>query len=182
MNAMAENEERFLIELFEKTDGKTAGSISMYDIGSNLGLEKEGARQIAENLMSEGLVEVRSLSGSIALTQEGIEAAENLGAGGAEAGDAAAPLTTAPIIDEAGRETVEALTASLKARAGELELSFDPLAELVADLRTIDAQLASSRPKTAVIRACFESIRKVLQTAGDEEELTKVKQLLGEKR
>ncbi len=173
------DETRFLMELFEKIEGMTAGSTSMYEIGSSIGLEREDARQIAENLMSEGLIEIRTLSGGIAMTEDGIEAARELGAG--KGGDTRSRLPDGPVLDGPGREAVEALSAFLKVHTGELQLAFDPLAELMADLRTIDAQLASPRPKTAVIRACFESIRGVLEATRAGEELARVNQLLGNK-
>ena len=34
--------------------------------------------------------------------------------------------------------------------------------ELMADLKSIDAQLGSSRPKTAIVRACLHSISGVV--------------------
>ena len=173
------DETRFLMELFEKIEGMTAGSTSMYDIGSGIGLDRDAARQVAENLMSEGLIEIRTLSGGVAVTEEGIEAARELGAGEGAGGDSQTRLTDAPILDGPGREAAEALSAFLKAHSRELQLAFDPLAELIADLRTIDAQLASPRPKTAVLRACFESIRGVLTSAGAKEELARVNRLLG---
>jgi hypothetical protein len=172
---------RFLLELYEKIQGMTAESTSMYEIGSGLGLEKDEARQIAENLMSEGLIEIRTLSGGIAITDDGIEAAKSLGAGEGDEADAKARLTDAPILDGPGREAVEAVSAFLKVNVAELELAFDPLAEFMADLRTIDAQLASPRPKTAVIRCCFESVREVLMAKGGETGLARVSRLLGER-
>ncbi|MFP4350812.1 MAG: hypothetical protein ACLFQY_21185 [Desulfococcaceae bacterium] len=174
------NDTRFLMELFQKIKGMTAGSTSMYEIGSGLGLEKEEARQIAENLMSEGLIEIRTLSGGIAITDDGIEAAKSLGAGEGDEADAKARLTDAPILDGPGREAVEALSAFLKVHAGELELAFDPLAEFIADLRTVDAQLASPRPKTAVIRCCFESVREILKAKGADTGLARVNRFLGD--
>jgi len=179
-HSLSDNETRFLMELFQKTRGMTTGSTSMYEVGSGLGLEKDTARQMAENLMSEGLVEIRSLSGGIAVTDDGIEAAKRLGAGEGDNADAKARLTEGPILDGPGREAVEALIAFLKTQAGGLQLPYDPLAELMADLRTVDAQLASPRPKTAVVRSCFESVRTILASAGKTIETGKVNRLLGD--
>ena len=171
---------RFLLELYEKIQGMTAGSTSMYEIGSGMGLEKDEARQIAENLMSEGLIEIRTLSGGIAITEDGIAAAEGLGADKGNEIDAKARLTDGPILDGPGREAVEAVSAFLKVNVADLEPGFDPLAEFIADLRTVDAQLASPRPKTAVIRCCFESVREILKAKGGETGLARVSRLLGD--
>jgi hypothetical protein len=39
--------------------------------------------------------------------------------------------------------------------------------ELMADLKTTEAQLASSRPKTAIIRECLRSVLGVVENAKD---------------
>ena len=61
-----------------------------------------------------------------------------------------------------------------------LRLDFDGLSELMADLKTIDAQLGSSQPKTAIIRECLRSIRGVLEGVGSSDGLAKIRTLLGE--
>jgi hypothetical protein len=61
-----------------------------------------------------------------------------------------------------------------------LGLDFDGLSELMADLKTIDAQLGSSRPKTGIIRECLRSIKAVLEGIGNGDSLVKIRALLGE--
>ena len=61
-----------------------------------------------------------------------------------------------------------------------LSLNFESLSELMADLKTIDAQLSSSRPKTAIIRECLRSLKETLEGLADNESLVKVRSLLGE--
>jgi len=63
---------------------------------------------------------------------------------------------------------------------GNLGLDFEGLSELMADLKTIDAQLSSSRPKTAIIRECLRSLKETLEGLADNESLVKVRSLLGE--
>ena len=50
-----------------------------------------------------------------------------------------------------------------KSMAAESGLAFDHLSELVADLHTLDAQMASPRPKTGIIRETLLSIQSVLE-------------------
>ncbi|WP_373501333.1 hypothetical protein, partial [Desulfococcus sp.] len=83
-----------------------------------------------------------------------------------------------PVIEEAARGGVEAVAAALKAGAGSLGLPFDSLTELVADLRTIDAQMFSPRPKSAILRECFDSIRKSLAKVNLMEQVTQIDRLL----
>jgi len=65
--------QQFLKRLFEQTGGQTSRQISMYDIGAALGWERETALQEAQDLMAAGLVEIRTLSGGIGISAEGIE-------------------------------------------------------------------------------------------------------------
>jgi hypothetical protein len=51
---------------------------------------------------------------------------------------------------------------------------------MMADLKTIDAQLASPNPKTVIIRECFRSIVGLLQSMDNNDTLKSVKTLLGE--
>jgi hypothetical protein len=50
----------------------------------------------------------------------------------------------------------------------------------MADIKSIDAQLGSSRPKTAIIRECLRSIKEVLEDLADSESVVQVRALLGE--
>ncbi len=168
----------FLLELFRQTDGKTSAKASMYDIGAALGMEKQDAKHIAEELMGWNLIEIRTLSGGIAITNDGIEKARQMGATGGTA--AAVGLGNALILDDAAHKAVENVINGLKAEIGKSGLNFETLNELVADIRTVDAQLFSSKPKTAIIRECFRSVKAALEKTGAKECLMQVKNLLGE--
>jgi len=48
----------------------------------------------------------------------------------------------------------------------------------MADLKTIDAQMISPRPKTAIIRECFRSMKVTLEKAGNTGSLEEIDQLL----
>jgi hypothetical protein len=63
---------------------------------------------------------------------------------------------------------------------GNLGLDFEGLSELMADLKTIDAQLGSSRPKSAIIRECLGSLKETLEGLAESESLVKIRGLLGE--
>lgn len=168
---LAPEEQEFLRALNDRLDGDTGGSVSMYGVGENLGMDRAASSRIAENLMGLGLVEIRTLSGAIGITPAG---AERVGTGSGTA----AGMGDGPLLDDSGRPHVESTVAELKCRIGGMGFDFDPLAELVADLQTIDAQLASPRPKTAILRACFQSIADVLSEAGAPEQTTRVRELL----
>jgi hypothetical protein len=61
---------------------------------------------------------------------------------------------------------VEQVAADLKVGLGGFGLAVDGLTELLTDLKTIDVQLTSPCPKTAIVRECFRSVRRLLAKAG----------------
>ncbi len=52
---------QFLIQLFEQTKGDSSVQVSMYDIGDQLGLERDDASAVAQELIGSMLVEIRTL-------------------------------------------------------------------------------------------------------------------------
>jgi hypothetical protein len=168
----------FLGALYDQTDGDSATQVSMYAVGESLGMDRDEASRVTADLMAEGLVEIKALSGAIALSTAGAEAVNTLRDGGAGQG-AVARLGSAAIAATAVVEAVAALAADLKKRVGGLGLDFDTLSELTADLKTIDAQIDSPRPKTAVLRECLQSIQAALATAEAQDLHERIRALTG---
>jgi hypothetical protein len=159
-----ESGERFLIELFNQTKGNPEAKVSMYDVGAVLEMDKNLSSRVAEVLIAWELVEVRTLSGLIGITQEGIEEARRQGGiGGANADGFR--LKDTPVIDDTGCKMIEQFTVGLKSQIGTLAFDFNDMTEMLADLKTIDAQLTSSKPKTGIIRETFHSVRENLKKA-----------------
>jgi hypothetical protein len=154
--------QQFLIQLFEQTSGDPSAQVSMYDVGEGLGLE------------------IRTLSGGIGISTEGANEVKRLTGGVSAADGSPGKLTDQPIMDTNSCRGVEQAAGDLKSKAGNLGLDFDGLSELMADLKTIDAQLGSSRPKTAIIRECLCSLKTVLEDLADNESLVQIRALLGE--
>ncbi len=180
MSELDENGQQYLIQLFEQTNGDTAAQVSMYDVGEGLGMDHDTSAQVAETLIGLQLAEIRTLSGGIGISAEGAAEVKGLMGGAMPTGDTPGRLSDQPIMDASGCQAVEQLTDTLKSQTGNLGLDFDGLSELMADLKTIDAQLGSSRTKTAIIRECLRSIKEVLGTVGNSDILVKVNGLLGE--
>lgn len=171
--------QQFLKRLFEQTGGQTSRQISMYDIGAALGWERETALQEAQDLMAAGLVEIRTLSGGIGISAEGIETVRSALAPAAP--DPSLPrLGSGRIMETTICRAVERVCDGIKAQAGSLDLDFDSLAELVADLKTIADQLGSPRPKTAVVRESLRSIEGVLKSFTANKSLAEVRALIGD--
>ena len=154
--------------------------VSMYDIGETLGLDRTVSLRTAEELIGTGLAEIKTLSGGIGITADGVIEAQQLGASVESRDQTSVCLGDIPILDDTGRGAVERVSNGLKNQIGEKGLNFDQLAEMLADLKSIDAQLVSPNPKTAIIRECFQSIKGVLNEVEDSDGLSMVTALLGE--
>ena len=167
----------FLLELYNQTGGESSVQVSMYDIGTALNLDREATSRAAEELIGWELADIRTLSGGIGISPGGIEKARLL-TGGSNSEERAFTLGDEPVLSDTGRGKIEKITLDLKGRAGSLDLSFEVLDEFMADIKTIDAQLGSPKPKTNIIRECFRSLMEVVQKAGDGESAAKIKMLI----
>ena len=174
-----ESGQNFLLSLYRETKGDPSIQISMYDIGSELGMDRPAASKLTEDLMGWSLVELRTLAGGIAITNTAVEEIEDLGYGVTGDAETSLQLGNDRIVSDDVRQVVERVAEEVKQTAGGLGLAYDTLSELMADLKTINTQLESSRPKTAILRECFRSIKAVLADGGDDENAVRVARLLG---
>jgi len=179
ISGMDETVGKFMIELFNQTNGDLSVQVSMYEIGEAIGLDRSDALKTAEELFGLRLAAVKTLSGGIRITDDGVSEAHRLGCGaGDAAGSGPVSLEAGPYLDEVGCRAIEKIVVVLKAQAGENSWEFESLTELMADLKTIDAQMISPRPKTAIIRECFRSMKAILEKAGNTGSLEEIEQLL----
>jgi hypothetical protein len=176
---ITEKERAFLLQLYRATEGDLGRQVSMHDIGSELGFDKSEASRLTEALIGWQMVEIRTLSGGIGITAEGIEEIKSHGLADTQEA-ATVRLGENPLLDSKALPAVEQLVDELKEQAGRIGLGFAALTELMADLKTIESQLESSRPKTAIVRECFRSLLKVLEAAGAAQSAVRVTALLGE--
>jgi hypothetical protein len=179
-NQLGENEKNFLLQIYNSTKGDTSVQVSMYDIGAALDLDRDAASKLAEELIGWELVEIRTLSGGIGICAGAVSEIEEAGIAESHAQETIGSLGNEPAIDGDTRRAVERISADIKEQAGSFGLKFDLLSELMADLKTIDVQLDSPRPKTAIIRECLKSLKDLLETAGADKCLVGVKALLKE--
>ncbi len=169
---------QFLIHLFEKTGEATSSQVSMYDLGAELGLSRDEASLITTELMSNNLAEIRTLNGGICITDEGIREVKNLGAAKAPTTEVSA-LGTALVPDEETKNACGLIVSGLKSELNQLNLDFEAMGEIMSDLKTIDVQMSSPKPKTAILKECFCSIQSVLEKGGASEKAEKIKNFIG---
>ena len=157
--------QQFLIQLFEQTNGDVSIQVSMYDIGGLLGMDRETASWVAQELMGRQLAEIRTLSGGIGISATGVAGIQNLIGPMASDTSDSDQLGDGPVLTSGGQQAVARVVSELKNQIGSLGLDFDALGELMADLKSMEAQLESSRPKTAIIRECLGSVLGVVEKA-----------------
>ncbi|MBA3030775.1 MAG: hypothetical protein FP816_18455 [Desulfobacteraceae bacterium] len=150
--------ENFLEELFKVSKGNPSFSISMYQIGEALSMDRTTASKTAEFLMGNNLVEVKTLSGGIGITAAAVSALKEKAESGEDRHQRVAALTLAPVIDSPSRTAIEGVLTQIKVHVSQAGLPFDSLTGIVADVKTIEAQLISPSPKTAILRECFLSL------------------------
>lgn len=170
---------QMLAELYRRTDGDPGTSASMYDLGAVAGIDRQDAQEVGQALIGAGLAAIVSLSGKIGLTAEGVAYLQDRGQA-APAQEAGVRLGSAPVVEPAVREAVEVLVARIKTDAGDQQWPFEAFSELTADLRTIEAQLASPRPKTPILRECLRAVRLLLERNGARGALSRIDTLIGQ--
>jgi hypothetical protein len=145
----------FLEQLYTLTQGDPEQQASMYDIGENLGLAKNEAETLAQELLIRELAELKSLSGGIGITGQGLQAIGKPAAHGAEL-----PYTLGSnaVLTHQDREAVEVLLEDVKQEVKGAPFSYEQMNALVIDIKTMEVQLLSERAGTRVVRELFRSL------------------------
>ena len=172
--------QQFLIQLFGQTQGDVSIQVSMYDIGGLLGMDRDTASRVAQELMGQQLAEIRTLSGGIGISTDGAARIQNLMGPMASDTSESEQLGDGPVLTSGGQQAVVQVVSELKNQTGSLGLDFDTLGELMADLKTVEAQLNSSRPKTAIIRECLRSVLSVVEKAQSRQMVDRLRNLVKE--
>lgn len=147
----------YLQELYNTTQGNPDTQASMYDIGQALGLEKPDAGRIAEELMVMGYIELKTLAGSISITNEGLGL---LGIAPPAINDQESKpkLSSGPVVNDADRQVIDKIISSIKTELARQAQDYTTTEQTVLDLKTIELHLLSPAPKTAVVLELFRSL------------------------
>ena len=156
---------RYLTELCTKTKGDTGTQISMFEVGTAVGLDKTVAGMVAEELIVEGLAELRSLSGGISITTQGLALVQGEGGGPVLKG-AGLQLGNGQVLGDQGRQAVEKIIKDIRGALVPGKTTLGQLEEVVIDIKTMETQMLSPIPKTAVIREVLRSVYKALTVLG----------------
>ena len=154
----------YLFQLYSMAQGDTQAQVSMYEVGEVLGLEKAEAGSLAETLFVEGHAELKTLSGGIGITREGLKA---LDMKIDYHGDETLQLGTGPVMETLGKESLGKVLKEIQAFMGGGITPYEQLEEMLMDIKTIEIQMLSPKPKTGIIREILKSIAQNL--SGDED-------------
>lgn len=154
----------FLDELYRQTDGDAENQVSMYDIGTVIGLDKSEAGSLAEQLIVQGQVELKTLAGGVSITSEGL-AVLGLAAPLSQSPENNLQLGKGPIADDTDRETIQQIMEKIKKELSSLNLEYDLLEEIIIDLKTIEIYMLSPRPKISVLLEIFRSLMNAFETS-----------------
>jgi hypothetical protein len=153
---------QYLEELHAQTQGKSDVQVSMHEVGDAIGLDKNESGMIAEELIIEGLAELKSLSGGIGITSQGIALVQGTGGSDTLAGETLR-LGNARVIEVQGRQAVEKILDGIRNAVAPDQISIGQLEEIIVDVKTIETQLLSPNPKIAVIREVLRSLHNALE-------------------
>ena len=153
----------FLEELYKQTGGDFEKQVSMYDVGAAVGLDKTEAGSLAEELIVQEQVELKTLAGGISMTTEGL-AILGIPVPTSPSAESCFQLGEGPVAEEDDRRTVDLLLEEIKNEMSNLDLKYDLLEEIVLDLKTIEVYMLSPRPKIAVLRELFRSLQNAFES------------------
>jgi hypothetical protein len=162
MNLDEQNTKYFLEELQRRIIGDMQSQVSMYEVGAAMGLTKGAAGSLAEKLMVAGLVELRTLSGGISITREGL-ASLGISAPEAPASDGVQRFSDGPIANKADCEILGRLLDTIKSSLSGVKIEYRQLEEIIIDIKTIEVQLLSPSPKIVVFRELLRSLHNAFQ-------------------
>lgn len=155
-----------LMELYQNTGGDMQQTVSMYDLGAAMGLSKAEAGAAGEELMMSGWAELRTLSGGIAITAEGLTALGVAATVPEPARGDQRRLGPGPLLHSDDRALLATLLAELRASLCTGQ-SVGKVEELIIDIKTLEVQLLSPAAKTAIVREILRSLAEALASGGD---------------
>jgi hypothetical protein len=152
----------FLRRLYDATDATPKlKSENFRVIGEAMGLDEEGATNVAQWLVDRGFAEWHAMGGWISITALGVDQVE-------DDMRTNAAMATADIASPQDVRDVEAFLyrVAVAVERGELQLDDDAKGELDANRDAIAAHMRSPRPKRSVLRVLLGVVGTVVLGAG----------------
>ena len=180
---------QFLHKLYEVTEGNRRSIVSMWELGSALGLDGAQTSTVVDYLAGEGLVEHVAIGGEISLTHHGLKEVERALSAPEEPTTYFPPVVNilhvqsmvGSQIQQGTHESTQSFAwtqqqidavrefvSLLKQQLPTVALSPEAQNDASADVSTLEAQLKSSQPKRGIIRESLQSVRTILEGAASD--------------
>jgi hypothetical protein len=188
MNSLEEKRKarfKFLNLLYEKTGGDRHLDQNMWELGQELGFDKDLTSTVTQYLEGEMLLEHTSIGGGIGITHYGVKEVEtailhpdqptqyfpavniinihNMVGSNIQQGTTSSNITSSYKANQL--DDLATFIEKLKATLPEISLSSDDKNEIETDIATIETQTSSSRPKHGIIKESLCSIQRILEGA-----------------
>lgn len=154
----------FLMTIYEFTDGETMNETTLEAVADAIGVDRDHAMKLYKWAGDRGLTgDGFTLGGTgLALSAGGVDAVEDLLRKGAS------PPASVLVLSAEEMRAVEAFLTEYRRsdESGTLPVVGEERLELEAEVRTIEAQLQSPRPKRRVVKASLNEAKHLLRGAG----------------
>ncbi len=178
----------YLQKLYELAGGGTENAVQLGLVGHKLGFSRQLSEEIEQYLMQEGLV-VGWTFGNITITHLGlieleealtspekptehfppavniIQVDQMVDSQIQQASPSATQVISAAHARGQVQEVVQTLVESVDQLALELSLAQEEKSDLVAHIKTLEAQMQASSPRTAIVKQCLGSIVTLIRGA-----------------
>jgi len=174
---------QFLYKLYELSRGSEMKWSDTREINSTLGFDDQEVSNIAQYLKGEYLLEFKTMSGAIAISHWGIKEVEDALSNPDRPTTHFLPVNVISIgqmvnsqiqqdspnatqvtnFDGKKIEALGELVSLLKESIDRLGLQKQEKSDLDAELRTLEAQMSSSKPKGSIISESLGSVKTILE-------------------
>lgn len=158
---------QFLKELYDQTEGDYDNQKFMSDIGALIGLEKNESSMLAEELIMDEFVELKTLAGGIAITPKGVELLHQKGMVVPD-GKVTEKLSMGKLLSDDDRRILEKALNNAKVALSASESEYSALESAVLDIKTLEVQLLSAHAKTAIVIAILKSLTEHFELLGQQ--------------
>jgi hypothetical protein len=175
---------RYLNLLYERTGGQRLKFLDMWDLGGELAIGRDDTHALVDYLVGENLAEHRGIGGIIGITHYGIVEVERAltepeaptkyfppvinvlnihSVVGSQIQQGTHDSTQAQTVTTNDTEAIRALVNGFRERLSDLPFDQADRSEAEAELQTLEAQLRSSKPKSAIVRESLKTLRNLLE-------------------
>ena len=168
MTFQSPEEKVFMTELCTQAGSDPTVQVSMYEVGEALGMEKEQIDMTAQSLFLQEYAELKTLAGGIGITDQGLKVLDVKPAPGYQPDQPPATLGPGPVLDDSDKTVLESIVQEIREALPKADLPYSNFENIVIDLKTMDVQMLSGQPKTAIIREILWSVLAGFTTAPED--------------